>query len=441
MSTRAWCPPVSEPEDAGLKGGRSPQKVIAALEGLGVVMRYDEFRDQVTVEWGESRGPLSNVMLARLRTELAWRGLNVQRETLVDFITARAHGARFHPVRDYLAGLAWDGQPRIARWLVTHMGAEDTALNCEQGRLLLMAAAARALEPGAKFDSLLILESPQRWGKSLAVRTLCPDPEWFTENLPLTSSSKVILEQTMGKWICEAAELDGIDNANIERLKALITRRSDSARLAYGTAAVERPRQFVIVGTTNSAGYLKDHQNRRFWPVRLEGRPDIEAIARDRDQLWAEATVLWGLTRVPLCLSEEMETAAAAIQAERREADPWEEKLDALYPPGRDYEIKVTDAMAACLREGDRETQKDRIRLTRAMHALGFVKHKVKRDGRGLWYYTRGAEPTGVTVWGEEDRAVPVFNPYDVNNMVTGGDEDFGPEPPTEHDPEAEVVE
>jgi predicted P-loop ATPase len=406
---------------------------MGALAGMGATFRYDEFRDRVTVQWGEREMALDSTTVARLRTELARRGISVQKDMLMDFVTAEAHAARFHPVRDYLAGLAWDGTERLGRWLISHMGAEDTPLNGEQGRLVLMAAVARAIVPGTKFDSLLILESPQRWGKSLAVRALCPDPEWFSENLPLTASPKVVLEQTAGKWICEVAELEGIDGANVEKLKALITRRADSARLAYGIMAVERPRGWVIIGTTNSAAYLKDHQNRRFWPVRLERRPDVEAIVRDRDQLWAEALIAWGLTRPPLCLSEDMEKAAATIQAERREADPWEEKLAGVYPTGREYEVKVADAMAVCLQEGDRETQKDRIRLTRAMHALGFVKRQKKRDGRVLWHYVRGAYPTGEMVWGEEDRAVPVFNPY--VDMADGDVEDE-PELPVEHDPE-----
>jgi predicted P-loop ATPase len=192
-------------------------------------------------------------------------------------------------VRAYLDGLHWDGVPRIDRWLKTYGGAKDNKFIRAVGRLALIAAVRRIRQPGCVVDEMPVLVDERPGSdKSSALRALCPDPAWFTDSLPLGGGDKEAIERLVGKWIVEASEPAGLRRGDIERMKAFLSRQVDPARRAYGRFRTEVPRQCVFFGTTNEPVFLKDSENRRYWPVRA-GRFDAAAIARDRDQLWAEA--------------------------------------------------------------------------------------------------------------------------------------------------------
>jgi predicted P-loop ATPase len=237
-------------------------------------------------------------------------------------VVAREHS--FHPVVDYLNCLVWDNQPRIDRWLVTYGHAPDTEFVRKVGSLVLIAAVRRVRHPGCKFDEMLVLvSSVQGTNKSSAIETLCPRMDWFADDLPLNVSGKEVIERTGGRWIIEAGELAGLRRAHTEHLKALLSRRIDGpVRMAYARKPVYEPRQFVVIGTTNSESFLKDTTgNRRFWPVSVD-RFDIAALARDRDQLWAEAAAREARgedIRLPETLWDE----AAEEQDRRLELHPW----------------------------------------------------------------------------------------------------------------------
>src|SRR5262249_47016077 len=198
----------------------------------------------------------------------------------------------FHPVRDYLDGLQWDGVPRIDRWLITYAGAEDSKYTRAVSALFLIAGVRRVRQPCCKFDEMMILEQPtQGTEKSSALAVLAVREEWFTDDLPLNVEGKRVIEALRGKWIVEAAELSGMKKADIAHLNALLSRRRDTARMAYGRLPLEMPRQCIIAGTTNKSEYLRDTTgNRRYWPV-LIVQFDLAALRRDLDQLWAEAAV------------------------------------------------------------------------------------------------------------------------------------------------------
>ncbi|RYZ17362.1 MAG: hypothetical protein EOO70_02155, partial [Myxococcaceae bacterium] len=197
---------------------------------------------------------------------------------------------RVHPVRDYLKGVIWDGVPRLERWLTTYLGVEDTPYTQAVGASTLRAAVARALRPGSKVDTMLVLQGEQGAGKSKSIRALCGE-RWFTDDLA-EFGSKDAAEQLLGAWFVEVAELGAMNRSEVERVKSFISREVDRFRPAYGHKVVDRPRQCVFIGTTNADTYLRDETgNRRFWPVQVGavGQLDVEALKRDRDQLWAEA--------------------------------------------------------------------------------------------------------------------------------------------------------
>ncbi len=209
-------------------------------------------------------------------------------------------------VTDYLSSLAWDGTPRIERWLIDCAGAEDTPHVRAGSRQILIAAVRRARYPGCRFDQLLVIDGLQGCGKSAALRLLAVEDAWFADFVPITDGdARRIIEATRGKWIVEAGELKGLlegevdeetDRASAPRrraaaLKAFLSRTHDEGRLAYQQTASRVPRSFVVVGTTCEASYLTDATgNRRFVSIRVQ-QFDLERLREMRDQLWAEAAV------------------------------------------------------------------------------------------------------------------------------------------------------
>ena len=134
-------------------------------------------------------------------------------------------------------------------------------------------------------------------------------------------------EAVQGVWIYELAEFEGLSRAEMSSIKVFASKQVDSARPAYGRSRVDRPRRCVFIATTNEDDYLRDKTgNRRFWPVKVIGECDIEALARDRDQLWAEASVIEARGE-ELVIPREMWGAAAAEQQKRLSPDAWEDVL------------------------------------------------------------------------------------------------------------------
>lgn len=179
---------------------------------------------------------------------------------------------------------------------------------------------ARALTPGEKVDAMLILEGGQGVGKSSALRVLTGE-SWFGDALP-DMGSKDAATYLRGKWIVEIAELTAVRRADLEQVKAFLTRQEERYRPPYGRTEVFEPRRCVFAGTTNSSDYLRDETgNRRFWPVRV-GTIDLDAIEDNRDQLWAEAVVAYQ-SGENWWLEGEAENQSVIAQSERQEDDAW----------------------------------------------------------------------------------------------------------------------
>ena len=285
------------------------------------------FADQSLVKLGDVTVQLEDsvVINAWLEIEKRWQW-RPPKDFFFDVVENQARLNRFHPVRDYLNGLRWDGTPRADEWLIRYGGAAATPYVRAVSAIVLIASVRRVRQPGCKFDELLVLESPQGWNKSTALKKLCPREEWFCEDLPLGLDSKQIIERTTGVWIAEVAELHG-SSREVEKVKAQLSRQIDGpVRLAYARLPVTRPRQFVMVGTINPSDYLRDKTgNRRFWPVEVTAF-DLEALERDRDQLWAEAAAREAKGE-SIRLDPKYYADAAAEQEARRERDPWEDVL------------------------------------------------------------------------------------------------------------------
>ena len=247
---------------------------------------------------------------------------------------------RFNPLRDYIRGLPdWDGVPRVDTLLVDYLGAEDSPYTRAVTRKTLIGAIQRVLEPGCKFDTVLVLDGKPGIGKSTLLRKL--GGVWFSDSLSLADTrDKTAAEKLQGVWIMEIGEMQGTRKADIDVMKGFLSRQVDEYRAAYGRVVERHPRTAIICGTTNSTtGFLRDTTgNRRFWPVTVNGggRLNVWGMTEEaRAQIWAEA-MAYAVEGEDSFLDAEMEKEAAKAQQTALEYDDREgqvlEYLETLLP-------------------------------------------------------------------------------------------------------------
>jgi predicted P-loop ATPase len=314
---------------------------------------------------------------------------SVPRANIANAVPAAALENTFHPVREYLNLITWDGKERLRGWLSAYLGAvhrnadeldylENIAANA------LIAAVARIMSPGCKADHVLIIEGRQGIGKSTALKILAGEA-WFSDNLPHDLTSKDAKDHLRGVWIVELPELGQLQKHEVEIIKAFITRQEEKYRPAYGRFEIVYPRQCVFFGTTNSATYLRDDSgNRRFWPVRCDpagGVIDLEGLARDRDQLWAEAVTWfragenWHFTDATVI--EE----ATRQQTERFADDVWESKV--LTYANANEKFTIGDVLQNALEVvTPRQDRAGQNRVASILRSNGFEAGKRSKRGR-----------------------------------------------------------
>lgn len=248
---------------------------------------------------------------------------------IADAVDACAGEHAYHPVRDYLNGLTWDGSPRLDTLFIDYLGAADTPYIRAVTRKSFTAAVARVMTPGIKYDTMAVIIGTQGRYKSTILAKM--GGAWFSDSLR-NFGTKDSMETIQGTWINEIAEMQAMNNSEIDAVKAFLSKLADYYRAAYGHFAAEHPRQCVFFGTTNTHDCLRDTTGgRRFWPVDIDQQPRKKDVFRDldgeRNQLWAEAVVRWKLGE-PLHLPKNLEAEAGVIQEDHRERHPWEGMLE-----------------------------------------------------------------------------------------------------------------
>lgn len=288
------------------------ENAVVALDGVpdlkqrGVpeaagVIGYNEFTNDLiktrATPWGTPAGEWQEVdelLMGEWLVREHWLP-SMPRGTLEEAVRMVAFRHRFHPVRQYLEGLKWDGTKRLATW-VRRACLEEDEWNDQDplqrylarvGTFFLMGMCQRVMDPGCKFDWMLILEGAQGMRKSTLLRVLAGD---YFADTGLVLGDKDSYQQLQGRWLYEFGELDSFGKAEVTKIKSFIASSSDYFRASFDRRAREYPRQLVFGGTTNEDHYLTDPTgNRRFWPVRVTRTIDIDWVRENRDQLFAEA--------------------------------------------------------------------------------------------------------------------------------------------------------
>lgn len=377
------------------------QNLDAALRSVaycGVDIRLDEFRDEVVyalhTEVGAWR-PFTDSDYVKLRIYLESRGFKpIGRELIRDVVMKIADDNRFDTAILWLKSLTWDGVPRIGRFYIDYLGAEDSAYTQAASIYTWTALAGRVLVPGIKADMVPILVGDQGTLKTTAVASMVPSAEFFTE-ISFHEREDDLARKLRGRLIGEIGELRGLHTKEQESIKAFITRTHEHWIPKYREFATTFARRLVFIGTTNQEQFLADDTgNRRWLPIPTQ-LANVEAIKRDRNQLWAEARVMFDLFGIDWSV----EMLSKDVHDEYMMTEQWEEEIrdwlhtaDALtgeVPITRNF-LRTNEIAKDCLRIDARNLRRvDEMQIGRVLKKLGYARKKMRVDGKPTWVFTQ----------------------------------------------------
>ena len=390
-----------------------PSRGVAGIAELAGIIAWNEFTNDVVklraTPWGTGAGiwdEADDLLLGQWLVHEYWLP-SMARQTLEEAVRMVACRHRFHPVREYLQGLKWDGLPRLRTWLRVACLEPDEwddrdplqQYLARAGTYYLMGMVQRVLLPGCKFDYMLVLESPQQGrGKSSLFRVLGGD---YFADTGVVLGDKDSYQQLQGRWMYEMGELDAMGKAEITKVKLYIASQSDYFRASFDRRARDYPRQVVFGGTTNDDQYLIDSSgNRRFWPVRVTRQVDLDWLRANRDQLFAEAAARLAAGKRWYPLPDEEKLLFVPQQEARRAVGAIEAAITAyLYDPDQKMglsgengsmvnEISANELLQRIGFTLDKQTDLVHKRATAALRRLGWEHRKSSRAGRP-WVYRR----------------------------------------------------
>ncbi len=396
------------------------QLILRNDEAVRGLFRYNEFTARVDVVGDVPgpvalpQGPLTDAHLAALGAWLSSKktyALSAKPPQIAEAIALAAHEYAFHPVRDYLRSLAWDGTPRIETLFASYLGARGSAYESRVAQMLFVSIVARVFQPGRKVDTVVVFESlEQGTGKTTFIHALLR-PDWCVDPVE-TIGSRDFLMAIRGAAIVELGELSVFSRADFAKIKQAITVQVDTYRDPFARCVASYPRQCVFVGSTNQDDWNRDPTGaRRFLPVRVSAI-DLDGYLSVRDQVWAEAVHLFDAGTDYWTLPA---TAAAEVD-ERFDDDPWLDPIaywlagkceDKKYPVEIDMRSTadgggVRRVPAALLMqhalgiETGKHTRAEWSRVVSVMRRLGWRKERVMRNGVRAWEYVRPTEDADV---------------------------------------------
>lgn len=400
------------------RAGRNVTLILTHHEEWASAIYFDSFGGRVVIakdcpagrageEWTDLGDKLTSDWL-----EASKYSLRPSKTIVVDSINAVARLREVHPVRAYLEGLTWDGRPRVNLFAAKYLGARPgkgegrKALYLSKvSSILFLGPVARVMRPGCLLKTVPILEGPQDLGKSRAIRALCPREAWFSDS-EIPYGSKDAYQGLRGKWLIELAEIDKDlrGRASASTIKAFISSPSDYYRDSFGRRFADNKRQGAFVGSTNHSEYLTDETGGSRWLPFACGRPDVDAIERDRDQLWAEAFHRFQAGETWWLDDGDVLAFARNEQAARYSEDVWTARIVEVLETGRspsalsDRQIPdrgvTTDWILKQLGVPTAEQGRaEQMRVSQIMTSLGWSLARRMRDRERLRVWSRVAQP------------------------------------------------
>lgn len=310
-------------------------KAILQDERLKDMFRYNEMTDRIELFdawWKRNSINLSDNDMNNIRLYLEQNYGISHEKNIPRAVEIIAHQRSYHPIRDYLARLKWDGKRYIENLLPRYLGAEKSEYTTQAMKLFMLGAIERIYNPGAKYEYMLCLvEDRQGGGKSTIARFLAIRDEWFTDDVKNLEDEN-IYRKLQGHWVIEFSEMLATSNAKtVEAIKSFLSRQRDTYKVPYDRYPHDFPRQCVFIGTTNNIDFLPNDKtgNRRFIPVRVnsdsaEVHPlEDEAETRDYiDRAWAEAMEIYRSGEYMLMFPKELQKTLSEIQREFTPEDP-----------------------------------------------------------------------------------------------------------------------
>jgi predicted P-loop ATPase len=333
--------------------------------------KYNILKDEVIINGETLEG--HHITKACLFMQSVYE-IRVGKDAMRDLMVLRAKANTFNPLQDYLNGLKWDGVCRIETLLPDYWGTDDTPLIREIGMRWAISCIARAMSPGAKVDTVLILSGPQGALKSSSLQALASEEFFSDSHLDISNKSAYELIHQSGVWIWEIAENYTLEKSDINNSKMFLSGRVDRYRPSYEQCPIKRGRSLVFASTTNAWQMLTDNTgNRRFWPVRV-GDIDLNAIERDRDMIWAEALQMYNDGEI-WWLAGAFEYDLRKYQEEFVLDDPWQAAVESVaqeYPNG----FCNADVLDRLQIPQGRRGRKDSNRINDICLSLGYVESR-----------------------------------------------------------------
>lgn len=382
-------------DSKGMPDGSNTDNVAIFVRTMGADLRFNAWSQRSEIRWSSDAewAPLQEKDFNHLLTTAANGQYNFRpRESMFKrALSALAHEDTFDPVliRIAAAQAAWDGTPRLDSWLAKATGLPDDAYHRAVGRNLAGGIVKRARRPGVKHDEVVILIGPEDTLKSTFCRLLALDDQWFSDSVAFEGSPQNIVPQLFGKLVIELAELDGMARREVQYIKRFLSAQSDNVTLKYEAFASDHARRCVFIGTSNESNPLRgDAGNRRFLPVRIEKRIDIDFVRANIEQIVGEAAMLEAAGELFLIPHDVLPEARARQEDARAESD-FEIHLNAWFAGKVGATYILPADLAAVLKDATgRSVPSNQYGMT--MRRLGFVQMTARLGGEPTRVWCRG---------------------------------------------------
>jgi predicted P-loop ATPase len=293
-------------------------------DSFGIQVRLDTFLDVITIRDGDAWRAISDVDYVRMRMELERQKFkDVSHDKIRDSVMVMAEAHKFDSAIEWLHGLRWDGVPRVEGFLMNYFGVAYSPYAKAVSRYMWTALAARTLSPACQADMSIAFIGDQGLQKTKGLKAMVRHPDLYVE-VDLSGKEDDNMRLLRGRQVAEISELKGLQTREAGQIKSFISRTTDKWVPKYIEHTHSNDRRCIFFGTGNEENFLSDPTGNRRWLPVTAGATDVEAIERDRDQLWAEGAVIYGAAGIAW---QEAERLAKFEHANYFVDDPWHQPI------------------------------------------------------------------------------------------------------------------